>query len=558
MTDDAMQGFVEHANLSKVRGRGAMNGFCSRRAFLAGSVLAGVGLAGAGLSGCSPQGEVAESSVESPLGAPDVEMSTDVLVVGLGTAGMMAALGAAEKGVNVIGAEKVSSMAGTTNASTHGAWVVGSSLQAGCADPITIEEAMSYFQGGTNYQFSSQALRSILEASGKAADMLMKGGFTFETSPFFKASKDSPMINRGAHDYMFPAEERGPLFQRLLDNAGVETLFDTAGSSLIIEDGCVAGVRFDRKGETLDVRAKAVVLATGGFLDNFEMASKYLATGYPAVSIDPAPSTGEGVAMALEAGAQIGKTFSVVLNEYGGANEKASPQNSRSIGSSMAGNDMLRFVHFGGLLVDKNGDRFVDEGYVAENPFFSGEPLVRAGRYYAICDEPFMKRLATEPYADFFATGKMKSAAKDMVLSDVAEQFEKAQDEGWAFAGELTDVADHFGLTNLERTVEEYEACVEAGADLQLYKNPKYLFPVAKAPFYAIELQPSAYQTIGGIKCNATCQALDPQGNAIAGLYVAGGDADVYSSPYYLNGTANGFSLGSGLVAGWAAGEAVA
>lgn len=535
-----------------------MKELCSRRAFLSGSALAGFGLVGAGLIGCAPQGQTTDDPAELPLGMPDEEMTADVLVVGLGTAGMMAALGAAEKGAKVIGAEKVSSMSGTTNASTHGAWVVGSGLQAGCSDPITIEEAMVYFQGGTNYQFCSQALRSILEASGKAVDMLAEGGFTFETSPFFKATKESPMINRGAHDYMLPAEERGLLFQKLMDDAGVETLFDASGSSLIIEEGRVAGVRFDRKGETLDVRAKAVVLATGGFLDNPEMASKYLATGYPAISIDPAPSTGEGVSMALEAGAQMGKTFSVVLNEYGGANEKASPHNSRSIGSSMAGNDMLRFVHFGGLLVDKNGDRFVNEGYVAENPFFSGEPLVRAGRYYAICDDSFMKRLAIEPYAGFFATGKMKSAAKDLVLADAADQFEKAQEEGWAFSGSLADIAERFGLANLERTVEQYEADVEAGVDTRLFKDPKYLFPVAKAPFYAIELQPSAYQTIGGIKCNAECQALDSQGNAIAGLYVAGGDADIYSSPYYLNGTANGFSLGSGLVAGWAAGEAVA
>lgn len=59
--------------------------------------------------------------------------------------------------------------------------------------------------------------------------------------------------------------------------------------------------------------------------------------------------------------------------------------------------------------------------------------------------------------------------------------------------------------------------------------------------------------SLGGIKCNGSCQALDADNKVIAGLYVAGGDADIHTSPYLQNGSANGFALGSGLVAGEAA-----
>lgn len=168
-----------------------------------------------------------------------------------------------------------------------------------------------------------------------------------------------------------------------------------------------------------------------------------------------------------------------------------------------------------------------------------------------------MTRLASEPYADFFSTPKMKGMVKDMVLTDAFEQFAQAQEEGWAFSGSLEEISEHFDLPQLVDTVKVYQACVEAGADTDLFKAAQYLAPASQSPFYAVELQPSAYQTIGGIKCSGKCEALDGEGNAIAGLYVAGGDADIYSSPYYLNGTANGFSLGSGLVAGRAAGAAV-
>ena len=63
-------------------------------------------------------------------------------------------------------------------------------------------------------------------------------------------------------------------------------------------------------------------------------------------------------------------------------------------------------------------------------------------------------------------------------------------------------------------------------------------------------------QGIPAIKCDGRCQAVDASNKVVSGLFVAGADADLFTSPYYAAGSANGFAVGSGLIAGEAAAEA--
>ena len=520
----------------------------TRRVFVESAAL---GMAAAGMA-VSPALSLAQESASSQV------IETDVVVVGLGTSGLMAAVGAAKQGADVVAVDRAFSLSATTNVFTHGPFIVGSKLQLQYDNALTVEEAVTYLQGRSNYAYNAQSLRAILEATGHAADILIdEGGFKFENSPFPESTPESEMINRAAHTYDGHGEDRAAMFQTILDANGVRTMFETTAKSLIVEEGRVAGVSCETADGVVEVRAKAVVLCSGGFLGNAELQKKYLA-GANVVPKAVAVCDGSGIEMAIAAGAQIGKTFSIVMNEYGGANEKAFPiTGSNSFSSANPGNDMLRAAHFGCMFVDANGARFVDEGYLAENPFYSGEPLTRQSTYYAVFDEAFMARLETEPFSGFFHTGKMVRGAGDLVLENAREQFAEAVEQGWAFeAQSLADLAEALNLPMLEQSAETYDAACEAGFDGEFFTDPLYLTPVAQPPFYAIELQPSAYMSLGGIKCNGQCQALDQANVAIEGLYVAGGDADIHTAPYLQNGSANGFSLGSGLVAGEAAGKA--
>lgn len=524
----------------------------SRRAFTGGAALAGCAAMGAAAGVGRAQGHSGVALADAPQPEESSSYECDVVVVGLGTSGLMAAVGAAKQGASVIAVDRAAALSGTTDCYTHGPFIVGSKLQLQYDAPLTVQEAVTALQEKSNHAYNSSALRAILEATGRAADILIDdAGFTFDNSPFPDSTPESEMINRAAHTYGENGEARAAKFQAMLDANGVECLFGMRANELVQKDGRVCGVRGNSDDGGFEIRAGAVVLCTGGFLNNAELQAKYLA-GAKVVAKSVAVCDGAGIEMAQAAGAQLGKAFSVVMNEYGGANEKAEPiTGSNAFSSPNPGNDLLRAAHFGCLFVDANGERFVNEGYLAENPFYSGEPLTRQSVYYAIFDEAFMSRLETEPFAGFFHTAKMVKGAGDMVLSNVREQFAEAEQQGWAFSADTAaDLAQTCGLPGLESTIETYNAACAAGADEEFYKDAGYLAALGDGPFYAVELQPSAYTSLGGIKCNGSCQALDAGNVAIAGLYVAGGDADIHTSPYLQNGSANGFALGSGLVAG--------
>ncbi len=114
----------------------------SRRSFLTGTGLAAMGLAGAAaLAGCAPEapgkdkGDGAEEQAPAQKKEPTQTKEADVVVAGLGAAGLLAAYGAASKGAKVVAVDAASSMAGTTNTRTSAAFAVGSSLQKPAPEP---------------------------------------------------------------------------------------------------------------------------------------------------------------------------------------------------------------------------------------------------------------------------------------------------------------------------------------------------------------------------------------------------------------------------------------
>ncbi len=532
----------------------------TRRNFLLGSGVAAAGIMGAGmLAACSPSNEGSSEEASKEGDAPAAKQATqtkevDVVVAGLGAAGLLAAYGAASKGCSVIAIDAAASMDGTTNTRTSAAFAVGSKLQEPSPEPLTIEEFMDYVNTGTNYQSNNKALRAIIEASGKAVDVFADAGMPFNVD-FTNSTKADPMMIRGGCVYGAPGEERAKYFTKIADDAGVECLFNTTAESLIMEDGAVAGLQCVSGKDVIDIKAKAVILATGGFLGSEEETAKHFA-GAKIVCMGNVLNTGAGINMAMSAGAQLGKCFSISMNEYGGANTKASP--TYSFRPTSKTNEAMRLPVFGGILLDGEGDRFVNEGVMCEKTMFCCEPLVRESYYYAVCDEAFMKRWETESLSTFLGDKRMQGMFADIVAADIREQFDKAVDEGWAYkADTLAELAEHFDLPNLEQTIAQYNEYCNKGTDELFFKDAKYLAPIEEGPFYIVESMPAGWLSLGGIKCNARCQAVNADNKVVDGLFVAGADADLFTSPYYAAGSANGFAIGSGLIAGEEAAKAI-
>lgn len=530
----------------------------SRRSFLAGAGALVAATAGASLIGCTPGSDKIDSASATndtaSLKTADRTIETDILVVGLGASGLMAAYGAASKGAHVVAIDVSSNMAGTTNVRTSGAWCVGSALQIEAGDALTIKEAMEHINNGTNYQTNQKVLRAIIGASGRAVDALSAAGMVWRTD-FDKTGDEANISTKGVHWYNLTGEDRAAIFQKLIDDVDVESLFGTTAEAAIIDDGVFAGVQCASGSEIIDIRAKATIMCSGGFLGNTDMVSERFAGADIVVMGNPS-CTGAGITMALESGAQIGKCFSISMNEYGGANAKATP--TYAFRPDTGTNDAMRLPVFGGLLVDAEGNRFINEGFVCERCMFAAEPFVRDKYHYAIADSDYIARLATEPLSDFFGDERMKGMFANVVCSDIVTHFDTAVEEEWAYkADSIEDLAEFFGLSNLDETVKAYNAACELGEDDLFFKDAKYLSPIKTAPFYVVQSQPAGWLSLGGIKSNASCQALDADGKPVTGLFVAGADADLFTSPYYQMASANAFALSSGLIAGEAAAESM-
>ena len=108
--------------------------------------------------------------------------------------------------------------------------------------------------------------------------------------------------------------------------------------------------------------------------------------------------------------------------------------------------------------------------------------------------------------------------------------------------------------------VNQYNQFCDKKHDDVFLKNPEYLEPVRKPPFYAIICDqqfdaggPTKARRVGGVRINVNCQALDSHNNTIRGLYAAGKDAaGMYGNTYpiYLSGINLTFEIDTGRIAG--------
>jgi fumarate reductase flavoprotein subunit len=124
---------------------------------------------------------------------------------------------------------------------------------------------------------------------------------------------------------------------------------------------------------------------------------------------------------------------------------------------------------------------------------------------------------------------------------------------GWK-GNTIEELAAAIGLDTavLAKTVTEYNDSCDKGYDPLYYKPAKYLRPIRKAPFYAIDLGTAMEVSCGSIRVNGNLQVLDKDRQIIPGLYAVGNDAFGLYGDYYtldIPGSAQGFAQTSGRVA---------
>ena len=537
------------------------NGGMSRRSFLGLGALGAAGLAALGLSGCALQANsaaTAEPAGDNPLAEElppaDAEESCDVVVVGLGTSGLVAASAAAKEGAKVIGLDRSASMGATNAAMVSGVWAIESAPELAEPNYLTVKDMFDFIWTGTHYQTNAPLLRNVLPASGKGIDLMIEGGVPFMFA-FQGADENTLMLNRGGHIYATSGAERAEVLQGMLDKFGVDSRWDAEVTNLLIEDGKGVGVRYQDGSKAIDVKAANTIIATGGFIQNEDMLREYY-SGAVMYGTGNQYNDGAGIRLAQSAGAQMGKNFSTSINESGACNMKSS---ARFVSLEDCNDTpVFSLPLFGGLMVNKQGSRFMDEGTMAKHTMYCGEPLLREGVYYMVIDDGLIEELSTTPIMDFISKDAFGNMAPGVqmgfegkTLTALPDMVQQGIDEGWIWKADTAEeLAEACGMKHLADTVKTYNGYCAAGIDEEMFKEAQFLRAVDTGSLYVVELDIAAWVTLGGIKTDGYCRAVDADANPIPGLFVSGVDGDFWAVPYFEGGSAQGFCVGSGYLAG--------
>lgn len=473
------------------------------------------------------------------------EESAKVVVVGAGAGGMMAAITLARQGVDVLVIEKGATIGAANGWNCGGPMASNTSVQMSEGEKVTDEMLFNDLTADAYLTSDSRLLRRVIAKTGAAVELQLLTGLDIYLR------KDSYGAGyRSRHGYNTAKADRPAFIEKAFLAAGGRLLCETKGEKLLIEDGRVVGITtIQADGSILNIRANAVLLATGGYLGNQDIIHEHWGN-ITVNALGNTLSTGDAIRMGQEVGALLEESsFAMISNEFGGSNQKG--------GGWQRTNAAMTIGIYGGLLVDSDGERFFNEFYMANQPLsVGGEAVLRAGKFYAVVDQIYVDAIASEGLFAYLGepedwyVGTM--TAKGVVLETLQMDLDKAIEQGWAGkADSIEELSEIFGMSKLSHTVEMYNAYCEAGHDEEFFKNPTFLTPITKGPFYIVEYEPSAWGTLGGLRTDSSLRVINADLAPIPGLYAAGVDAgSLYCQPYYqVEGAAVGLAFGSGILA---------
>ena len=475
-------------------------------------------------------------------------METDVIVVAAGPSGLSAAVTVGENDLESIVFEKSNTTGGAANMGM-GPLGIGTKIQKRDFTEITKDEAFDMHMQYTHWRVDADLVQTYFDKSADTIEWLEDMGVEFAGAfRYFAESEATWHIVKPENGVIGP-RAAGPMVRILTEKAkelGSEIYLETPVKSLIMEDGRCVGVRaVDKTGEEIEARAKAVVVATGGFGNNKEMIKEFfdfnLWEDYFPFKV---PGTnGDGLNMMWEVGAP----------KYG-ANVEMIYQLKDNLNWFM----MDAVLRQPNLLINQRGDRFMNEDRMGNTTFTGNAIAMQPGRYaYCIMDDGILKSYRRNG-PDIFDIVHPEECF-DAVGPEFARAVEEGYD-GYIEAENIEELAEKLGIDpeKLEDTIDAYNDCCDCGYDDKFHKNPRFLHPITGKGKYRVgKYYVAAYGTIGGVRVNKYCEVLDADLNPIPGLYAVGNDANTLYGDSY-NFTLPGNSMGFAVNSGRMAGEAIA
>ncbi|KRK40779.1 fumarate reductase flavoprotein subunit [Loigolactobacillus bifermentans DSM 20003] len=444
-------------------------------------VSSGLGMVSS-VSAASKKADVTTSASKAKYTpAKELKQKYDVIIVGAGGAGMSAALAAKQKGLNPVILEKMPTAGGNTLKASSGMNASETKVEKKNGVKDTNKQFYEETLKGGHYKNDKALLHYMVNNSASAIDWLDSMGMKLD-----KLTISGGMSVKRTHRPHDGSAVGTYLASGLLRNVKQQKipLFVNADVTKINEkDNKVSGVKVVMNQEkTKTVKAKAVIVTTGGYGASKKMIKKYRPDLANYVSTNQKGSTGDGLKMITKLG---GATTNLDQIQIHPTVYQKPPY---LIGEATRGE--------GGILVNKAGDRFTND--MGTRDKVSAAINKQDGKMaYVVFDAGVLKRSAViNQYIKKGFTKQGNTVAELAKQINVpATELEKTMT---TWNKSVTDHKDKFGRTT--------------GMDHQLNQGPYYAIPIA----------PGIHYTMGGVKTNTKTQVLKKSGKTIPGLYAAG------------------------------------
>lgn len=437
------------------------------------------------------------------------DAETDVVVIGGGITGMSAAITVADAGKRVILLEKTEILGGAATTSHSSVWAIGSELTKDKYD-FTADEIYEFFNRQAGPVYNKDVFYALANESYNTLHFLMDNGVVFE-----EVSQCNPQADPRfwcSASVGFGAGMIASLTESYHTKA-IDTRMATEAVSLIQDEhGAVVGVVAKCGDQQYKIKAKKVILATGGIGQNPEMCKAYV-PGYENLVMNRtvAGNTGDGHKMGVSAGGFLVGSGSMGVGTH-----------ATNMAHSTCGN---------GLLVNVEGEQVG-----AANEHYT--------KLYVLLNDTSNGKL----YSIFPSDIEKYSAAGSV------EQMEKNYLNGEIYkADTVEDLAEQLGIhvETLMATIERYNAQCAAGESDGFNTPVNEMCPIINGPFYADIHQAGMIGTITGLAVDKNMSVITEAGTPIANLY-AGGEliyGNWFQGGYPMSGTGLGGCVSSGRIA---------
>ncbi|MCI5851683.1 MAG: FAD-dependent oxidoreductase [Sutterellaceae bacterium] len=406
---------------------------------------------------------------------------TDVVIVGAGGAGMSAAIEAREAGAKVVLLEKLPFAGGSTLLASTAFNAGGSAIQMKMAKPYTADDYYRKLLKGAKGK-ELENVRQLVDLSGPTADWLVSLGA--DLGRVINGSQHTRKAG-GAFGAML-----APVLLKRVEELRTDLRTNSPATGLVIENGRVSGVRVKGPKGEYEIRAKAVVLAAGGFASNPELVARFSPQwkGFPSTA--SVGDTGDGILMAEKAGAALSQL------------DLTGPQTvAYDTGHGAVSLTAVRYN--GAILVNSDGRRFTNE---LGNTAVLGKAIAsqKTGHAWLVFDQASV---------------------------DHAKVMEGYRKNGYFVSAEdPAGLARKLGLPEaaLSETISRWHAVFDSKQDTEFGRKDSIFSRIDRAPYYGAKVSPASQITFGGVMRDLKARAVRPDGTPVPGLYVAGETASQY------------------------------